>query len=356
VVKVLIVDDSASMRLFLEGIFSADPEIRVVGSVSNGEDALAAVERLTPDVITMDIYMPGMNGLDATRRIMETRPTPIIILSGNLDPEEVRTSFQAMEAGALTALQKPHGAGHPDHEEEVASLVRKLKLLSEVKVVKRWPRCVKSLPAAPVRESGIKVAVHNPRVVALGASTGGPVVIQAILSGLAEGFPLPILIVQHMAAGFVRGFAEWLALSSRLPVHVASAGEKILPGHVYVAPDGFHMLVKTDGSINLVAGHPENGMRPSVSMLFRSVAEAYGENAVGVLLTGMGNDGAEELLSMRRKGAVTIAQDEASSVIYGMPGEAVRIGAVTHVLSSEKIARLLGELAEKRVENSVYMQ
>jgi two-component system chemotaxis response regulator CheB len=350
VVRVLIVDDSASMRLFLERIFSTDPEISVAGSVQNGEEALAAVERLAPDVVTMDIYMPRMSGLDATRRIMETRPTPIIILSGNLDPEEVRTSFQAMEAGALTALPKPPGVGHPDHETEVASLVRKVKLLSEVKVVKRWPRGVKVLSPAPVRETGCKEALYQPRVVAMGASTGGPVVIQRILSGLDAGFSIPILIVQHMATGFVYGFAEWLALSSRLPVHVAAGGEHILPGHVYVAPDGFHMLAEADGSIKLDAAPPENGLRPSVSALFRSVAGAYGKNSVGVLLTGMGSDGAEELLALRRKGAVTIVQDEASSVIYGMPGEAVRIGAATHIMPTEKIARMLGELAGERVE------
>jgi len=346
-IKVLIVDDSASMRLFLEQIFAADPEIEVVGAAQNGEEALAAVERLAPDVITMDIYMPKLNGLDATRRIMETHPKPIIILSGNLDQEEVITSFKAVEAGALVALPKPRGAGHPDHEREVGSLVRTVKLMSEIKVVKRWPRTSKGLPSLQIREVIGKEALAQLQVVAIGASTGGPVVIQTILSGLSENFPLPVLIVQHMASGFVHGFAEWLALSSRLPVHVASRNEHILPGHVYVAPDGFQMLLETGNRIKLSGEPPVNGLRPSVSSLFRSVADVCGKNAAGVLLTGMGTDGAAELLLLKRKGAVTIAQDEASSVIYGMPAEAARIGAATYKLSPDKIASTLEGLVRK---------
>jgi len=291
-----------------------------------------------------------MNGLDATRRIMETHPTPIIILSGNLDPEEILTSFQAMEAGALAALPKPRGAGHPDHEQEVDSLVEKVKLLSEVKVVKRWPHSSKRLP--PLR-SRVKISGEppaQPQLVAIGASTGGPVAIQTILSGLGEGFPLPILIVQHMAPGFIAGFAKWLALTCRLPVHVASQDEQILPGNVYVAPDGFHMLLRTGSRLNLSADLPVNGLRPSVSSLFSSVADVCGKNAAGVLLTGMGRDGAEEMLLLKEKGAVTIAQDKASSVIYGMPAEAVRIGAATHVLSPDRIVCMLKELAKREVQ------
>ena len=346
-VKVLIVDDSASMRLFLERAFSADPGIKVVGMAGNGEEALAAVERLAPDVITMDIYMPLMNGLDATRRIMETHPTPIVILSGNLDPEEVMTSFRAMEAGALAALSKPRGAGHPDHEREVSSLVQTVKLMAEVKVVKRWPpRAGRALTLEPPTMGEQRQAPLQ--VIAIGASTGGPVVIQTILSGLASTFPLPLLVVQHMAKGFVGGFVEWLAFSSPLPIHVATQGEEILPGHVYLAPDDVHLTVQTGGRIRLGDTPPENGLRPSVAALFRSVADVYGKNAVAVLLTGMGCDGAEELLQLRRKGAVTIAQDKGSSVIYGMPGEAVRVGAAASVLEPAGITGMLDLLARKK--------
>lgn len=343
-VNVLIVDDSASMRLFLEQIFSADPAVKVVGFAANGEEAVAATERLSPDVITMDIYMPLMSGLDATRRIMENHPTPIVILSGNLDPEEVMTSFRAMEAGALVALPKPHGAGHPDHEREVRSLVQTVKLMAEVKVVKRWPRSQKKSAAPHIPEVvGEKMA--TPQMVVIGASTGGPVVIQTILSKLSGKFPVPLLIVQHMAQGFVRGFAEWLSFTSPLPVHVADQGEEILPGHVYLAPDGFHLQLQTGGRIHLSDAPPENGLRPSVAALFRSAAVVYGKSAVGVLLTGMGSDGAAELLQLKMNGAVTIAQDKPSSIIYGMPGEAARLGAAAHLLAPEGIAAMLAQLA-----------
>ncbi|HEY6872700.1 MAG TPA: chemotaxis-specific protein-glutamate methyltransferase CheB [Geobacteraceae bacterium] len=346
-IDVLIVDDSASMRLFLERIFSADPGIRVVGAARNGEEAIAMVERLNPHVVTMDIYMPRLNGLDATRRIMETRPTPIVILSGNLDPEEVLTSFRAMEAGALAALPKPRGAGHPDHEREVGELVRKVKLMAEVKVVKRWPRAGKSPASTLPREMPVMAAPGKLQAVAIGASTGGPVVIQTILSGLRGDFPAPVLVVQHMAAGFIQGFAEWLALSSRLPVHVAFQEEQILPGHVYVAPDNLHMLVEAGGRIRLSDAPPENGLRPSVAALFRSVADVYGRNAAGVLLTGMGRDGVDDLLLLKGKGAVTIAQDRESSVIYGMPGEALRTGAASYALSPDRIVAMLERLAPR---------
>lgn len=344
-VRVLIVDDSASTRLFLEHVFSSDPEIVVAGTARSGEEAIAAVERLAPDVVTMDVYMPQMNGLEATRLIMERHPTPIIILSGNLDQEEIMTSFRAMEAGALAALPKPRGAGHPDHEEEVRALLQKVKLMAEVKVVRRWSRPAKRKPPArlPATTDG---AMPQPQVVAIGASTGGPVVIQTILAGLGEDFPLPLLVVQHMAAGFIHGFVDWLALSTKLPVHVACQGETLLPGHVYVAPDHRHMLVE-GGRIRLSDAPPDNGLRPSVASLFRSVADAYGKSAIGVLLTGMGRDGVDGLGMLREKGAVTIAQDKASSVIYGMPGEAVRAGAASYELAPDRIAAVLQQLARK---------
>lgn len=340
-IKVLIVDDSASTRMFLHQVLSADPVLVVVGSAKNGREAITEAERLAPDVITMDIDMPQMNGLDATRLIMETRPTPIIILSGVLDTAEVVSSFRAMEAGAVAALPKPRGAGHPDHEREIEVLIRAVKLMSEIKLVRRWPLPKKGGAASPASETTQIKTLTPPRVVAIGASTGGPVVIKDILSGLGKEFTLPVLIVQHMSAGFIRGFAEWLSFSSSLPVHIASNGESIIPGHAYIAPDGYHMLVDSCDRIKLNDSAPENGLRPAVSALFRSVAGIYANSAIGVLLTGMGRDGVDELLLMKEKGAVTIVQDQASSVIYGMPAEAVKLGAATYTLPPQKIAAML---------------
>jgi two-component system chemotaxis response regulator CheB len=343
-IKVLVVEDSPVVREFLVHILESDPGIRVVGTAHNGEQALEAIARSRPDVVTMDVHMPKMNGLDATRRIMETCPTPIVVVSGSTEPGVVATTFEAMDAGALAVLRRPAGLGHPEHETTARELVETVKLMSEVKVVRRWAsarRETNARPQSPVAER----LPRSCRIVAIGASTGGPPVLQTILSQLPADFPVPILIVQHMAAGFVRGFVDWLAHSSRLPVHVAVHGERLQAGHVYVAGDDLHMKAGRDGRIMLTPEPPENGLRPSVSCLFRSVAEVYGGDTVAGLLTGMGRDGAEELKLLRDKGAITFAQDQASAVVHGMPGEAIRLDAASFVLSPERIAAVLAKLA-----------
>ncbi|MSM39351.1 MAG: chemotaxis-specific protein-glutamate methyltransferase CheB [Geobacter sp.] len=347
-IKVLIVDDSASVRLFLQEILTADPGIEVVGSAGDGEEALEAVARLRPDVITMDVHLPRMNGLVATRRLMETFPTPIVIVSASLDAEEVATTFHALQAGAVAAISLPAGPGYPEHATEVKNFVLTVKLMAEVKVVRRWSQFTRELTRpAP----SLPVATPPPaqiRAVAIGASAGGPLVIQTILAGLPSKFPVPLLIVQHMAPGFVAGFVEWLNITSRLPVRLASHGEPLLPGHAYVAPDGCHLEVMAGNRVNLHNVTPVNGLCPSVSVLFRSVAMVYDKEAVGVLLTGMGSDGARELHIMRELGAVTIIQDQESSVIYGMPGEALKLKAAGHILPPAGIIALLQRLIMER--------
>jgi len=353
-IKVLVVEDSPVVREFLVYLLGTDPGIRVVGTANNGEEALEAVKRYRPDVITMDIHMPKMDGLEATRRIMETDPTPIVIVSGSTDPHENTKMFRAMEAGALAVLARPAGIGHPDHETTARELVQTVKLMSEVKVVRRWPQTRRE----PVSPAAAKVVAGEAakvpakiKVIALGASTGGPPVLQTILAMLPRDFPLPILIVQHMASGFITSFAEWLAQSSALPVHVARQGELMLPGHVYVAPDECQMKVEHGGKIVLTQDGPENGLRPSVSYLFRSLAAVYGGGVVAGLLTGMGRDGAEELRLLKEKGAVTFAQDKDSSVVHGMPGEAIKLDAATFILAPEKIAAVLTDLANNKKES-----
>jgi two-component system, chemotaxis family, protein-glutamate methylesterase/glutaminase len=349
-VRVLVVEDSPVMREFLLYILGSDPEIEVVGTAETGEEALEAVERIRPDIITMDVHMPKMNGFDTTRRIMETHPTPIIIVSGTLDVAETASVFRAIEAGALAVLPRPSGFGHPEHEQSAADFVQTVKLMSEVKVVRRWPhlRPGKTLPAASLSpQIQRRTAQTESQLVAIGASTGGPPALRIILSGLPKDFPFPILIVQHIAAGFTQGFAEWLAQSSGLPVQLSVHGQEVVPGQVYVAPDGVHMTVGIDRRIWLDTGEPENGLRPAVSRLFRSVAKAYGQSAIGVLLTGMGKDGAFELKLMREQGAVTIAQDKETSIVHGMPGEAIRLGGASYVLPPEKISIILTSLAAR---------
>lgn len=340
-----MVEDSPVVREFLLFILGADPDIRVTGIARDGEEAIEAVHRLQPDVITMDIHMPRLNGLEATRRIMETRPTPIVIVSGSDNAGELVTTFDAMEAGALAVLRRPVGLGQPEHEATARELVRTVKLMAEVKVVRRWPRRRFGEPTPRPVEMGLAQEPARLRIVAIGASTGGPPVLQTILSALPKDFPAPVAIVQHMATGFSQGFIDWLAPYSALPVHLAAQGETMLPGHAYIAPDGMQMKVASHDRIVLTQDAPENGLRPSVSYLFRSVAEVYGCDAVAGLLTGMGRDGAEELRLLKEKGAVTFAQDKASSVVHGMPGEAIRLDAAMLVLPPEKIASVLTSIA-----------
>lgn len=346
-IKVLVVEDSPVVREFLVHILGSDPGIKVIGTANDGEEALETLKHNRPDVITMDIHMPKMDGFEATRRIMETAPTPIVIVTGSSDPGEVGTTFRALEVGALAVVPRPQGLGHPEFEASAKELVKTVKLMSEVKVVRRWNRARQAQPATPAKEVKVREDSQEIQVVAIGASTGGPIVLQTILSRLQKDFPVPVLIVQHMAAGFTQGFVDWLNQTSGLPVRIASYGEDLLPGHAYVAPDGFQMGVKMRGRIALSQDAPENGLRPSVSYLFRSLTEVYGGKAAGVLLTGMGRDGADELKLMKEKGAVTFAQDMESCVVPGMPGEAIKLDAATYVFPPEKIATALATLMKK---------
>lgn len=343
-----MVDDSPVAREYLVHIFESDPAIGVIGTAKDGSEAVKLAAKLRPDVVTMDINMPVMNGLEATRRIMETCPVPIVIVSGIWDPQEVETTFRAVEAGALAIVQRPAGIGHPQAELMKAELISKVKLMSEVRVVRRWARPRQAVEKKPAQGSLPAIRVRQDiDVVAIGASTGGPLALRTVLSGLRTGFPVPVLIVQHIAAGFIRGMAEWLSETSGLRLHVAEEGDILRGGHAYFAPDGLDMGVDKSQHIRLRKDGP-GVTKPSVSHLFRSVAEVYGERSAGVLLTGMGRDGAEELKLMKDKGALTVAQDKESSVVFGMPGEAVRINAATYVLPLHEIALMLGMLGAPR--------
>jgi len=262
-------------------------------------------------------------------------------------PDDVAASFRAMEAGALAVLAKPVGPGHPHFAANKAEVLRTVKLMAEVKVVRR--RAAGNPPPATRPLAPEPAAGMPARLVAIGASTGGPPVLHTILSKLQPGFGAPIVIVQHISSGFSEGLAQWLAQASGFPVRLASHGEALQAGVAYIAPDHLHTRVQGIGRIVLSDEPPEYGLRPSVSCLFRSVAQEYGAQAVGVLLTGMGRDGAAELKLMREAGALTLAQDRASAVVHGMPGEAVKLGAAAHVLDPPSIAAVLNR-AVRRAE------
>lgn len=346
-IKVLIVDDSSAVRMLLGHILDSDPRIVVIGAVKSGLEAVNFVARKKPDVILMDILMPEMDGFEATRRIMETQPVPIVICSGSSNTREAATMFRLMEAGAVACVEKPIGNEHRDFEKTVANLLQTIKLMSEVKVVRRWPGRRKTL-GAPAPALALDRASATVQAIGIGASTGGPPVLQTILAGLPKDFPVPLLIVQHMAPGFLPGLAEWLNQTTGLQTHIAAYGIEPLPGHVYLAPDDFQMGVGAGLRLVLSKEPTDNGLRPSVAYLFRSLAEICGRNAVGVLLTGMGKDGAEELKLMKDRGAFTIAQDKETSVIHGMPGEAIALQGATCVLAADKIAAALVAIVNKR--------
>jgi len=347
IIRVLIVEDSFTVRQYLEHIISSDEQLEVVGVAKDGVEGVRLVKLKRPDIVTMDIHMPKMDGYEATQRIMEECPVPIVVVTSSWDAGSVKKSFRAIDAGALVALEKPPGPGHPRSKPLVAKLLQTIKTMSEVRVVRRSPRKTKPGDALAVSPAaGQAVARQRIEVVAIGASTGGPPALKNILSGLRQGFPVPILIVQHIALGFLEGMVEWLNKVSGLSVRIASDGEHIRRGVVYFAPDGSHMGVTGGGRIDLKEGPVENNVRPSVSHLFRSVTNAYGGRGAGVLLTGMGKDGAVELAQMRERGAVTVAQDRESCVVYGMPAEAVKQNGAVHILSPEKITAFLNSIGK----------
>jgi two-component system chemotaxis response regulator CheB len=348
-IDVLVAEDSTVTRLFLVHLLESDPRIRVVGAVADGQAALDFVKEKKPDVVLMDIHMPRMDGFEATRRIMETQPLPIIVCSATAAARDVVITFQAMEAGAIACIEKPLGRERGDFEALAAHLLETIVLMSEVKVVRRTTRTrpaplplADAAPAASWQRGAAPI-----KLVGIGASTGGPLALQSIFAALPKDFPAPVLVVQHIAHGFLAGMAEWLNQTSSLRIHIASHGTTPLPGHVYLAPDDFHMGVGAGGAIALAREEAENHLRPAVSFLFRSLAEAHGPGALGVLLTGMGKDGAAELKLMKNRGAITIAQDQESSVVFGMPGEAIALGGATHVLPADKIPEALVALVRQ---------
>lgn len=340
--RVLVAEDSATARELLVEILRADPEIEVVGEAKNGLEALEMTKRFRPSVVTMDIRMPRMDGFEATRQIMVEAPTPIVIVSGISDLREVEISMHALRLGALTVLEKPPGPESPDFEEQSQRLVQTVKAMAQVKVVRRWPERVLAQPT-PLPSTHVRM---HPRVVAIAASTGGPAALARLLCDMPPDFALPVLVVQHMAKGFVDGFAAWLnTAGASLRVKVAQDGEPLCPRTVYVAPDDRHLGVADESTIAVSDAAPIDGFRPSGTFLFESVAKAFGGAIVAVVLTGMGMDGVAGLRAVRMAGGRIIAQDEATSVVFGMPGAAVSAGLADDTMPLGAIATRLRELA-----------
>lgn len=347
-IRVVVAEDSPTARHLLVAMLESDPALKVVGEATNGRQAVEMVERLSPDLVTMDVEMPEVDGLAATQQIMMRRPTPIIVVSSLARERAVSLSFEATRAGALLVLPKPESPTASGFEGQRAELVAMAKAMAAVKVVRRWGAPAPVQRPRPPAEGTRPAPARTIRLVAIAASTGGPAALREVLAALPPRFRVPVVVVQHIAPGFVQGLATWLASETRHPVRLATGGETAHIGHVYLAPDDHHLQVHANGygpvRISLSEASPIGGFRPSATPLFESAA-ALGPEVLACILTGMGSDGVTGLHAVHAGGGRVLAQDEATSVVWGMPREAVRAGLADEVLPLAQIGPRIAELA-----------
>ena len=336
--RVLIVDDSALSREVLRRTLELDAHLSVVGEAKTGEEAVTLVRALKPDLVTMDLNMPGMGGLKAIEVLMRERPTPIVVISERSSTSGVDLNYEALSRGALELVPKSavFGAG----DEEVRRFVERLRMLAEAGLDQE-EKPAQHAPAPP-----IPVSTEKPLLLGIGASTGGPRALAKLLSSLPRDFPLPIAVVQHMAEDFFDSFVRFLKDASGHPVEQATPTTKFEPGKVYVAPPRQELFVRENLTVKLLPPPPNSIISPSVDSLFFSMATALKGRSIGVLLTGMGDDGAQGLLRMRRMGARTIVQDKVSCAVFGMPRAAMELGAAEHVMALQAIAPFLTQAAK----------
>ncbi len=336
-IRVLIVEDSPVMAQILKGVLESDSQLGVVGVAKDGLDALALTKKYKPDVITMDIHMPRMDGLEATKQIMAYCATPILILSSSVFREGTDKAFRALSYGAVDVLEKNIFETDPESKEAGKNLIEKVKLISRIHVIshplaKIEERRKPTLPKIPLLKTAEK------KIIGIVASTGGPQILLAILKLLPHELPCPIVVVQHISAGFTEGLVEWLDRETFLSVKIATNHEELRPGTVYVAPPAVQMLVTSTATLSFTQDKSMDGQKPSGTLLFESIAKTYGSNGLGILLTGMGTDGALGLKAIYEAKGHTLVQNEKSCTIYGMPHAAVEMGVVDEVLSPDEIA------------------
>jgi two-component system, chemotaxis family, protein-glutamate methylesterase/glutaminase len=354
--RVLIVDDSAFMRKVLETIFNADDQLQVVGHAKDGREAVTMADSLKPDVITMDINMPHVDGLQATAQIMTTNPKPIVVVSSE-SKEGAASTLKALELGAIEFVGKPSSGVDLDMQSVKEELLRKVRMAAKVRVVRTASRLastvqgtdIKSRPASvPAAKPAAPAAQHEQKfpVVVLAASTGGPATVMRLAPGFTRDFPAAVILVQHMPAAFTSQYAVQLAEFTSIRVKEAEANEPLVPGTLYICPGAQHLRVAASGRIQLDGSSGRiGGYLPNIDTTMESVAAFAGPMSIGVVLTGMGNDGANGAKAIKAAGGLVLAQDEATSVIFGMPAEAIKAAAIEQVLGIDDIYAAL----EKRV-------
>lgn len=364
-IKVLIIEDSPVVQELLSHIVGQDPRLEVAGIAASGEQALRMIERVHPDVVSLDIRLPGMDGFQVTQQIMRQRPTPIVVVASGAADADI--PMKALQAGALAVVEKPGSLSRGDYQALSRHLCTQLYSMSQVKVIRQ--RIIARAARTPARSGGGQPAAENRsppplppqadmpaqrvyKALGIATSTGGPNALVKLLGGLGSLPPLPILLVQHIGAPFVAGFASWLGSVCPFPVVLAENGSFPAARTIHMSPGDRHLSLTPAGRIVLSGDPPQCGQRPSGDVLFEAMAAAYGPGGLGVILTGMGEDGARGLLAMRQAGAYTIAEHASTAVIHGMPGAAVRLGAALEELPLDDIPARLLQLVQNPTEAS----
>lgn len=353
-IKILVVDDSRTESLLLKSLLNSEQDMEVIACAKNGKEAIDMLVDLKPDIITMDLQMPIMDGLTATKFIMSHFPVPIVIISSKLSDTKLDMTYLALEAGAVSVVKKPVATIDTKKFDRAKKIIiDTVRSMAEIKVIKRRFNIIPSKPDSSKSFSAKAVLTATKRyeILAIGTSVGGPQALKTIFSKLAETFPLPIVVVQHMTPGFIEGFTKWLNNNTPLTVKIAENHELLKKGFIYFAPDNHHLTVMRSLhglTTILLKGKPVSGFCPSITVLLQSVTQVCNDKAIGVLLTGMGNDGAEGLLEMKKANAHTIVQDEKSCIVYGIGGVAHALGAVDQVVKIDEIAEYLVKITNEK--------
>lgn len=346
-VRVLVVDDSLVMQRLYRKLLEQDGRFELLAIATNGQQAIEYVASYKPDVVSMDINMPLMDGVEATRQIMQLHPVPIVIVTSLYHPQEQELAMRILEAGAVSIMTKPYGPGHPKFESSTRTYLSRLWYMSEIKVIRRKPASPKLPPKTVVKSEKPKQSMQShakPAVIVIGASAGGPEGVKTILANISATIDVPILIVQHIDPGFAEGYVHWLQSQSKIPVRLAGVNTTMEAGVAYLPPGNHHLMLRSKQTVTISTDAPVKGHRPAVSVLFTSAAAIFKDQTMAIILSGMGSDGAQEIKHLSDLGAVTLAQDEASCLVFGMPGVAIQLGGIKKVLPPLEIASEINHL------------